>query len=94
MNWPLTLNQTPHPRTPLQAVNWPDDALARLRTLHESGVKNVEVVVGKLPSAASYPLGPTSRSLLTTDVDEERKAREEVWGVGRKGGGEKRGNEP
>lgn len=60
-----------------QAINWPDDALESLRSLHERTVLRVESVVGKLPVAGGYPLGPISRALLTTDVEEERKQREE-----------------
>lgn len=60
-----------------QAISWPDDALETLRALHERTVLRVEAVVGKLPVAGGYPLGPVSRALLTTDVEEERKQREE-----------------
>ncbi len=68
----------------VEAIHWPDEALDELRALHEKVVVKVEGVVGKLPVAGGYPLGPISRALLTTDVEEERKQREEVcvWGVG------------
>lgn len=61
----------------MEAVDWPDDALKELRDKHEAAVKAVEAVVGKLPVASGFPLGATSRALLTTDVEEERKLKEE-----------------
>lgn len=62
----------------LEAVSWPDAALAELRERHEGAVQRVENCCGKLPVSAGFPLGPTSRKLLTTDVEEERKLKEEA----------------